>query len=179
MSPYEKVFGHAPSISHLQVFGSKCFIKIPNEIRMKLDDKMKECRLISFKGDSIYVVADQERKKQKSHNVIFIEGTGHRNNEGKTVEFSNQGDKDKDDNQEHENKAKTRRTRSEVWGIEPLRRSEHLQDQKTDNQVLITKTIEDENPPEIKIPGTYSQAVNSSEGESWKEAMDYELSKLK
>ena len=63
-------------------------------------------------------------------------------------------------------------------GTEPSRRSEHLQDQKTDNQVLITKTIGDENPPEIKIPRTYSQAVNSPEGKSWKEAMDYELSKL-
>ena len=146
---------------------------------MKLDDKAKECQLIGFEGNSIYIVVDQERKKQRSCNMIFTEGTGHQNNEGETVEFSNQEDKDKDDNQEHENEVKTRWTRSEVWETEPSRRSEHLQDQKTNNQVLITKTIEDENPPEIKIPQTYSQAVNSPEGKSWKEAMDYELSKLK
>ena len=108
MTPYERVFGHAPSISHLQVFGSKCFIKIPDEIRMKLDDKAKECQLIGFEGNSIYIVVDQERKKQRSCNMIFTEGTGHQNNEGKTVEFSNQEDKDKDDNQEHENEVKTR-----------------------------------------------------------------------
>ena len=28
ITPYEKVFGHVPSISHLHVFGSKCFIKV-------------------------------------------------------------------------------------------------------------------------------------------------------
>ena len=95
MSPYEKVFGHAPSISHLRVFSSKCFIKIPDETRTKLDDKAKECRLIGFESDSIYVVVDQERKKQRSRNAIFIEGMGHQSNEGKMVEFSNQEDKTK------------------------------------------------------------------------------------
>ena len=108
MTPYERVFGCAPSINHLRVFGSKCFIKIPDEIRTKLDDKAKECRLIGFKGNSIYVVVDQERKKQRSQNVIFIEGTSHRNNEGKTLEFSNQEDEKENDSQGHEEEVKTR-----------------------------------------------------------------------
>src|SRR6266481_8124215 len=56
VTPYEKVFGHAPSISHLQVFASKCFVKIPVKTRSKLEDKAKECHLIGFKGDSLYVV---------------------------------------------------------------------------------------------------------------------------
>ena len=58
ITPYKKVFGHEPSISHLCVFGSKCFIKVPDETQSKLDDKAKECRLISYDGDSIYVVVD-------------------------------------------------------------------------------------------------------------------------
>ena len=40
------------------------------------------------------------------------------------------------------------------------------------------KVINNEHSPEIKIPRTYSKAVNSPEGKSWKDAMDYELSKL-
>ena len=55
-TPYEKVFGHAPAIGHLCV--SKCYIKIPDETQSKLDDKAKECRLIGFEGDSIYIVVD-------------------------------------------------------------------------------------------------------------------------
>src|SRR5882672_9602452 len=51
ITPHEKIFGHAPFIGHLRVFGSKCFIKIPDETRSKLDDKAKECRLIRFEGD--------------------------------------------------------------------------------------------------------------------------------
>src|SRR5882724_9973142 len=35
VTPYEKVFGHAPFISHLCVFGSKCYIKIPDRNRSK------------------------------------------------------------------------------------------------------------------------------------------------
>src|SRR5882724_10423900 len=40
---YEKFFGHAPSIGHLCIFRSKCFIKVPDESWTKLDDKSKEC----------------------------------------------------------------------------------------------------------------------------------------
>src|SRR5882724_899492 len=63
ITPYERVFGHLPSIGHLHVFGSKCFIKVPDETRTKLDDKALECRLIGFEGDSIYVVVDSNMKK--------------------------------------------------------------------------------------------------------------------
>jgi len=38
----KKFSGHAPSNSHLHVFGSKCYIKIPDETQSKLDDKAKE-----------------------------------------------------------------------------------------------------------------------------------------
>ena len=62
-TPYEKVFGHAPSISHLHVFGSKCYIKIPDETQSKLDDNTKECQLIRYEGDSIYVVVNMNWKK--------------------------------------------------------------------------------------------------------------------
>ena len=97
--------------------------------------------MIGFEGDSIYMVVDQEWRRQRSQNMIFIEGIGHRGNGGETVEFSNQDDNKKEDNQGHEDETKTRRTRSEVWGTEPSRRLECLQDQKNDNQVLITKVF--------------------------------------
>src|SRR5882724_3622643 len=63
ITPYEKVFSHAPSISHLNVFRSKCFIKVPDETQSKLDDKAKECQFIGYEGDSIYMVVDMSQKK--------------------------------------------------------------------------------------------------------------------
>ena len=124
ITPYERVFGHAPSISHLRVFGSKCFIKVPDETRTKLDDKAKECWLLGFEGDSIYVVVDQERKRQRSRNAIFFEGLGHRNNEQNTLEFSNQDSEKEENTHNGGDLIRRRRTRSEVWGTEPSRKSE-------------------------------------------------------
>src|SRR5882724_5810754 len=66
ITPHEKVFNQLLSINHLRVFGSKCFIKVPDETRSKLDDKARECRLIGFKGESIYVVVDVEKRKLRS-----------------------------------------------------------------------------------------------------------------
>jgi len=78
ITPYKRVFGHLPSIGHLHVFGSKCFIKVPEETRTKLDDKALECRLIGFEGDSIYMVVNSNKKKLQSCNVIFVESIANR-----------------------------------------------------------------------------------------------------
>ena len=87
ITPYEKVFGDVPSIAHLHVFGSKCFIKVPDETWSKLDDKAKECCLIVFDGDSIYAVVDSDRKTHRSQNMIFMEDRAHWSNDdhGQTV----------------------------------------------------------------------------------------------
>jgi len=77
ITPYEKVFSHTPSIGHIHVFGLKCFIKVPDENRTKLDDKAKECCLIGYEGNSICVVVDMDKKKLWSSNVIFLEGNAH------------------------------------------------------------------------------------------------------
>jgi len=60
---YVKAFAQTPCIKHLRIFGSKCFIKVPDETWSKLDDKAKECRLAGYEGDSIYVVVDASKKK--------------------------------------------------------------------------------------------------------------------
>ena len=56
------------------MFGAKCFIKVPDEQRTKLDDKARECQLIGFEGESIYVIVDADKQQLWSQNVIFMEG---------------------------------------------------------------------------------------------------------
>ena len=133
ITPYERVFGHAPSIGHLQVFGSKCFIKVLDETRTKLDDKAKECRLLGYEGDSIYIVIDADQKKQRSHNVIFVEGIAHCRikDAPSTLEFPKQESAHIEEVTEAEAESEVeaeacrrRRTRSEVWGTDPTRRSD-------------------------------------------------------
>ena len=86
------MFSHAPSISHLCMFGLKCFIKVPDKTQSKLDDKAKECHFMGFEGESIQVVMDADRKKLCSHNVIFMEGqVSHSDGTGPmTMEFQSQ-----------------------------------------------------------------------------------------
>ena len=45
-TPYESWFGHKQSVSHLRVFGSKAWAKIPPEKRKALQPQIKE----SIKG---------------------------------------------------------------------------------------------------------------------------------
>jgi len=151
---------------------------VPDETQSKLDDKAKECRLIGFEGDSIYMVVDADRKRLCSCNVIFIEGQAACDKSaGSTpMEFQSQDteaarDDDKGTHSISEDNTSKQRTRSEVWGTDPTRRSEHIS-----NKVLITKTNSD--TPEIKTPRNYEEAVNSPEEKLWRDAMDYELAKL-
>ena len=75
-----------------------------------------------------------------------------------------------------DNEPRRRRTRSEVWGIDPIRRSDHLSNQEVGEKVFITKMTS--NTPEIYTPKAHTNTVNSPKGKLWKEAMDYELTKL-
>jgi len=99
ITPYEKVFGHVPSIIHLCVFGSKCFIKVSDETWLKLDDKAKECRLIGYERASIYVVIDSNWKKSHSCNIIFMESQTSRNDNTEShFEFPSQTSETNDTN---------------------------------------------------------------------------------
>src|SRR5882724_870626 len=114
-----------------------------------------------------------ERKKLHSHNVIFMEGESPRGySAGATsMEFQKQNTEAVEDKDKDEDEAPRRWTRSEVWGTDPTRRSEHI-----GNKILITKTNKDS--PDVQMPRNYEEAVNSPETKLWKDAMDYELTKL-
>src|SRR5882724_803182 len=117
---------------------------------------------------------ESNRKKLRSRNVIFMEDRITRRDNRSSMEFSSQDTETTNDNNTHtdaKDEAPRRRTRSEVWGTDPTRRSERITD-----KVLITKVGEDS--PVIEIPKAYEDAVKSPEGKHWREAMDYELNKL-
>src|SRR5882724_4375158 len=99
--PTKKIFGHAPSIGHLRIFRSKCFIKVTDEAWTKLGNKAKECPLIRYKGDSIYVIVDNNWKKLSSHNVIFMENQMTRRDNRLSIEFSSQNTETSNDSNTH------------------------------------------------------------------------------
>ena len=57
-TPYEAWFGHKPNISHLRIFGSRAWERIPSEKRKALQPQIKECIMVGYgeykKGYNIF-----------------------------------------------------------------------------------------------------------------------------
>lgn len=47
-SPYELIFKSKPNVKHFKVFGSICYVHIPDSQRSKLDAKAKKCIFIGY-----------------------------------------------------------------------------------------------------------------------------------
>lgn len=47
-SPYEMIFGEKPTVKHLRVFGSICYVHVPKSRRSKLDAKAKKCIFVGY-----------------------------------------------------------------------------------------------------------------------------------
>ncbi|OIT30751.1 retrovirus-related pol polyprotein from transposon tnt 1-94 [Nicotiana attenuata] len=47
-SPYELMFGEKPSVKHLRVFGSICYVHIPDYHQSKLDAKARKCIFVGY-----------------------------------------------------------------------------------------------------------------------------------
>ena len=43
MTPEEAWNGHSPAVDHFKIFGSIAFAHIPDQKRMKVDDKGEKC----------------------------------------------------------------------------------------------------------------------------------------
>jgi len=63
------------SYDHLKVFGCKAFVHIPQDERLKLDDKTRQCIFLGYGLDEFeYKLFDPIAKKvMRSHDVVFLE----------------------------------------------------------------------------------------------------------
>jgi len=86
---------------------------------------------------------------------------------------------DKDTINPDTSNAGKRRTQSKVWGTDPMRRSGRLSTQDMSDKVLIAKSTKPSDSTDIITPRAYADAISLPEGKLWKDAMDYELTKLK
>lgn len=76
VTPIEKWSGHKPTVEHLKVFGSICYIHIPKEKRRKLDEKAMRVIFIGYSNKSKgyrVLLLDKERV-EISRDVAFEEG---------------------------------------------------------------------------------------------------------
>lgn len=75
ISPYEKLFGHPPSYSHLRVFGCLCFVHLPPHEHTKVSPQVAKCVFLGYNEDHKgFLCYDPNiRRLRISHNVVFIE----------------------------------------------------------------------------------------------------------
>lgn len=73
MSPFEKLYGHLPDYSSLQVIGCTCFARCPHVERNKLGLKFSICVFLGYGvGQKGYSCYDPVRQKlYVSQHVIF------------------------------------------------------------------------------------------------------------
>ena len=74
-TPYEAWFNLKPSASHLKVFGSICFIHVPDAKRDKLSEKSEKCVLVGYSAESkgYRVFNPKSNKVMVSRDVTFDE----------------------------------------------------------------------------------------------------------
>jgi hypothetical protein len=89
-TPYEAWFCRKPTISHLKIFGSACFVHIPAQQRQKLDGKSVKCIFIGYSEEiKAYRCFDPlTNKLYVSRDVIFDEGGVYQKNEGEDKELT-------------------------------------------------------------------------------------------
>ena len=74
-TPFEAYFGSVPDLSHLRIFGCRCYAHMEKENRQKLDSHTIECVFIGYYAtERLFAVFDVTRRViLKKRDVIFFE----------------------------------------------------------------------------------------------------------
>jgi hypothetical protein len=76
ISPYEKLYGRKPYISHIKTFGCLCYVKIPDELRRKFDYKCTKGIFLGYcPNKKAYYIFNEDFKIITSRDVHFEEST--------------------------------------------------------------------------------------------------------
>lgn len=77
-TPYSEWFGRKPDISHLRIFGTKAFVRIPDSMRKKMDPKARKAIFVGYDyyTNKVYRVFNPEKKVvERVADVEIIDAT--------------------------------------------------------------------------------------------------------
>jgi hypothetical protein len=179
MTPHEVWFGKNPSLSHLKVFGCDAFVHVPKEKRSKLDKKEVKCIFIGYKeGMKGYKLWDPaSRKTMYNRDVVFREVRRksesevvqtEKNPEKVRFELRNKEEDDSDESTESDEEVE--QPTSIVRRYERVRKPVERYSPPNFSTFVLTST--DEEPKSVR------EAVDSTEGRLWKDAMVEEMESL-
>jgi hypothetical protein len=180
MTPHEVWSGKKPSVSHLKVFGCDAFVHVPKEKRSKLDKKAVKCIFIGYKeGMKGYKLWDPaSRRTMYSRDVVFREVRGksepeeivQTENNPETVWFELRNEED-DSDESTESEEEVEQQTLVVRRSERVRKPVERYSPPDFHSTFVLTSIDDE-------PKSVGEAVDSTEGKLWKDAMVEEMESL-
>ncbi|UYV76010.1 hypothetical protein LAZ67_13002124 [Cordylochernes scorpioides] len=170
-TPYELWFDKKPAVDHLRIFGTECFVHVPDEKRRKLDAKSEKGILVGYcsNKDGYRIWMPNSNKVVTSRDVIFKETipTFSLDIEKRNKELSSNQIDEKNDTQDIE-KIESNVQTSDVYNLRD--RSNISKPQRyIDAEINIAESLE---------PKTYKEAMDSPNAQFWKEAMNEEMNSL-
>ncbi|UYV62468.1 hypothetical protein LAZ67_2000715 [Cordylochernes scorpioides] len=170
-TPYELWFDKKPAIDHLRIFGTECFVHVPDEKRRKLDAKSEKGILVGYcsNKDGYRIWMPNSNKVVTSRDVIFKETipTFSLDIEKRNKELSSNQIDEQNDTQDIE-KIESNVQTSDVYNLRD--RSNISKPQRyIDAEINIAEGLE---------PKTYKEAMDSPNAQFWKEAMNEEMNSL-
>lgn len=187
-SPYEIFYGRKPEVRYLKIFGSKCFVRVPEETRTsKLNPKGIQGILVGYTDTGYKVLVND--KIVISRHVTFIEPDAqvikfrneetndelnkedtNKKNESRNEDL-NENDEFYDTVEDEEDKRQKASEVEEVINSSRPRRERKLPEKFKDHVVYV-------NVCDAGVPDTYEEAVNSPDAKLWKNAMNDEINSL-
>lgn len=185
-TPYEIFFKKRPDVSHLKIYGSKVFVRKPEQKRISKWDKKAEQGILVGYSDTGYRVLINNKVIVARH-VEIIEETEKCidfNFDGSNVDTSSENERNSDSDEsldeifespikeklkikENENELKLPR-RSERSRSCPDRYDEY----KMKNKIIANYCRAD-------VPVTFEEAIQAKDSKKWIEAMDKEMNCIK
>ncbi len=181
-TPYELWFGKKAASDHLKVFGTECYVHVPNQRRRKLDAKALKGYLVGYCGekDGYRVYVPEKNDVILSRDVVFKDEktTGceqpdatSQNEENVQNENDYSSTEEEDELEFNEQAADVRLNPAEVVQNERvLRDREHIrQPSWLSDYAMIATDLE---------PSSYEEAMTSENHEEWQQAMNEEIASL-
>ena len=180
-SPFELWFNRKPAINHLRIFGTECFVHIPDVKRRKLNAKSRKGILVGYCGDKdgYRIWMHDSNEITVSRDVIFKEDLPTFSFNIKQREDTDSENKSTEDlNCTSDENSQSNNEEKEDTKYDETRKHYNLRDRST----LLKPTryrYAEVNVAEVLEPQSYKEAMQFADAHLWKQAMEDEMNSLK
>ncbi|KZC05355.1 Copia protein [Dufourea novaeangliae] len=178
-TPYEIFFDKKPSVKHLRLYGSRVFVRVPEQKReSKWDKKARLGILLGYTEVGYRVLLDN--KIIVARHVEVVEEIGFKEDaecdEFNAKDVNPESNSEKSSDSEYQDTQNSTEEPEQDERIRELKRSDRIRKPPARfNEDFIYNNVIYVNHCSADSPDNFEDAVNNTESEFWKEAMDREI----